>query len=296
MYSQDCPTRWGTKQKMVERVLEQAPAIRRVLDERRSQHLIPTWQDVEVLESVNAALKKVTDFTDALSSEKTVTASSVKPVLQLLTEDILLPTEEDTELTCNLKRKMVQVLESKYSAPATQQLLAKASFIDPRYRDINTDDDVKDALLEEMLEMPDERPDDRGGENAMCTSAAGEEDESAPPPQKKSKLADLLGKRKAQSSNPVPKRIRADTEVARYLQEKALDLHSDPLAWWRENQARFPLLSKVARKYMTICATSTPSERVFSAAGNIVTPLRASLKPDKVNMLVFLARNTKTEK
>lgn len=106
----------------------------------------------------------------------------------------------------------------------------------------------------------------------------------------------MLGKRKAQSSNPVPKRIRADTEVARYLQEEALDLHSDPLAWWRDNQARFPLLSKVARKYMTICATSAPSERVFSAAGNIVTPLRSSLKPDKVNMLVFLARNFKTEK
>lgn len=127
MYSQDCPTRWGTKQKMVARVLEQVPAIRRVLDDRRSQHLIPTWQDIEVLESVNAALKKVTDFTDALSSEKTVTASSVKPVLRLLSEDLLLPTEEDTELTRNLKRKMVSVMEDKYSAPATQQLLAKAT-------------------------------------------------------------------------------------------------------------------------------------------------------------------------
>uniref|UniRef100_A0A672SP70 HAT C-terminal dimerisation domain-containing protein n=1 Tax=Sinocyclocheilus grahami TaxID=75366 RepID=A0A672SP70_SINGR len=82
-------------------------------------------------------------------------------------------------------------------------------------------------------------------------------------------LADLLGKRKAQSSNSVPKRIRTDTEVARYLQEEALDLHSDLLAWWRDNQARFPLLSKVARKCMTICTTSAPSERVFSAAGNI---------------------------
>jgi len=81
------------------------------MDDRRSQHLIPTWQDIEVLESVNAALKKVADFTDALSSEKTVTASSVKPVLQLLTEDSLLPTDEDTELTRNLKRKMVGVLK-----------------------------------------------------------------------------------------------------------------------------------------------------------------------------------------
>lgn len=94
--------------------------------------------------------------------------------------------------------------------------------------------------LEEMLAMPDERRDSGGGEGAMRTPAAGEGEEGSapsPPPKKKLNLADLLGKRKAQSSNPVPKRIRADTEVARYLQEEALDLHSDPLAWWRDNQA-----------------------------------------------------------
>ncbi len=45
------------------------------------------------------------------------------------------------------------------------------------------------------------------------------------------------------------------------------------------------------RKYLCVCATSTPSERVFSTAGKVVGPQRALLKPDKVNMLVFLAKN-----
>uniref|UniRef100_A0A3P9LVT4 BED-type domain-containing protein n=1 Tax=Oryzias latipes TaxID=8090 RepID=A0A3P9LVT4_ORYLA len=196
---------WGTKQKMVARILEQIPAIRWVLmDDRRRQHLIPTWQDIEVLESINSALKKVADFKDALSSKKTVTASSVLPVLQLLTEDILLPTNEDMELTRNIKQKMIEVLKDKYSAPGSQQLLAKASFIDPRHKaDINPQHDTKDALLEEMLAMPEERRDIRGGEAAMIAAAAGEGESASSSPLKKKKLADLLGKRRAQSSNPV---------------------------------------------------------------------------------------------
>ena len=53
----DCITRWGSQQKMVERILEQEPAIRQVFGlDRRCSHLIPTWQDVEVLQSIHAVL------------------------------------------------------------------------------------------------------------------------------------------------------------------------------------------------------------------------------------------------
>ncbi|KAI2662248.1 E3 SUMO-protein ligase ZBED1 [Labeo rohita] len=114
----DCATRWGTKQKMVDRVLEQIPAIRRVLDDRRHHHLNPSWQDIAVLESVNAALKPAAEFTDLLSGESYVTVSSVKPVLKLLIEDMLKPSNEDTTLTSDIKHKMCSVLQGKYEPAA----------------------------------------------------------------------------------------------------------------------------------------------------------------------------------
>ncbi|KAL0147863.1 hypothetical protein M9458_056822, partial [Cirrhinus mrigala] len=291
----DVSTRWGTKQKMIDRVLEQIPAIRRVLiDDRKHGHLNPTWQDVSVLESINAALKPVADFTDVLSGEKYVTVSSVKPVLDLLKDELLSPDSNDTTLTSNIKKKMCAVLDEKYSPAPLQELLRKATLLDPRYRahfEAAIIDDTKGQLLKEIMEMTEE------GHNVEQVSdrAAADDDvpttSSAPPPKKK-RLCDLLQKRKAQpSTHGLTKREQADAELSRYLQEEALDNSADPLMWWRDNESRFPLISKLARKYMCICATSTASERMFSTAGNIVTPVRCCLKPEKVNMLVFLSRN-----
>ena len=45
------------------------------------------------------------------------------------------------------------------------------------------------------------------------------------------------------------------------------------------------------RRYLAIPATSSPSERLFSKAGQVSTPARAQLKPEKVDQLVFLAEN-----
>lgn len=62
----ESPTRWGSRQKMIQRVLEQEKAITQVLAaDKKSRHLVPTWQDIDVLESVNKALSPLQEFTDA---------------------------------------------------------------------------------------------------------------------------------------------------------------------------------------------------------------------------------------
>ena len=62
---------------------------------------------------------------------------------------------------------------------------------------------------------------------------------------------------------------------------------------WMQNQFRYPLLSRMAKLYLAIPATSVPSERVFSTAGDIVTASRACLKPGHVDKLIFLKKNFK---
>ena len=49
-----------------------------------------------------------------------------------------------------------------------------------------------------------------------------------------------------------------------------------------------PLLSQIARKYSAIPLTSASSERVFSAAGSVVTDARTRLDPKNIEKFAYL--------
>lgn len=143
---------------MVERVWEQLPAIRCVLVEgRKHGHLNLTWQNVSVLESINAAMKPLAGFTDILSGEKYNTVSSVKPVLELFKGNLLFPGPDDTALTVSIKQNMCRALTKKYISPAIQVLLRKATILDPRYCGSMEEpvalDDVKRQFVQELLNL-----------------------------------------------------------------------------------------------------------------------------------------------
>ena len=62
----------------------------------------------------------------------------------------------------------------------------------------------------------------------------------------------------------------------------------DPLEYWHERRRRFPRLSRMALDFLTIQAMSAECERLFSAAGRMVTPLRSRLDADMIGMCQVL--------
>lgn len=82
-----------------------------------------------------------------------------------------------------------------------------------------------------------------------------------------------------------------EKEVRDYFNEPDMNIRGDPLEWWREKRHQYPHLAKLARKYLAVPATSAPSERVWSIAGNIKDKKRSCLKEKLLNELLFLHNN-----
>ncbi|KAI5311727.1 hypothetical protein L3X38_040900 [Prunus dulcis] len=83
--------------------------------------------------------------------------------------------------------------------------------------------------------------------------------------------------------------VEISNEVDKYL----TNLFGSPftkrfklLNWWKGNESRYPILSKIAKDIFAIPSSTVASENAFSLGKRIVDPFRSSLTPKMVEALV----------
>ena len=296
----DCPTRWGSQHKMISRIIEQDAAIRMVLSkDRKTTHLIPTWQDSMVLESINAALSPVAEFTDFMSGEKHVSVSAIKPLMQHLERILLEEKEDESDLTKNIKQQIFEYMDSKYNDSSTKGLLNLCTFLDPRFKFDYIKDtlydstvvQIKSIVQHEILALIRKESEEIEAqeEHDDLQIEVAEAAEPSQPLRKKKRLAEIF--KKSSSSQKLRAEDVATEEIDQYIHFPCPEVDSDPPEWWKTHHVDYSHLASLAKKYLCIPATSVASERLFSTSGNIVTDKRCCLKPERVNMLTFLAKN-----
>jgi len=87
--------------------------------------------------------------------------------------------------------------------------------------------------------------------------------------------------------NSIFKQSGAD-ELQNYLSELQASGDQDVLLWWKVHSSKYPNLSKMARDFLMISATSVPCERIFSTGANIISDRRNRLTPDHVRECICL--------
>ena len=128
----------------------------------------------------------------------------------------------------------------------------------------------------------------------MCNEAfqsSDAPDSLCPPAAKRLRVDDLLSFEASSDSNgssPIhgPGSTVVEKEVTKFQADDSMDSH-DPLLWWKSNESRYQTVARLAKQILCIQPTSVPAERLFSAAGSIVTRKRASLHPKMWTLCCF---------
>ncbi|KAL1254476.1 hypothetical protein QQF64_016705 [Cirrhinus molitorella] len=231
----ESPTRWGSRQKMVARVIEQHKAISQVLTaDKKTRHLVPTWQDIDVLESINEGLKSLLEFTDSLSGESYVSVSYLKPVLHLFKTEVLKHSDDDTQLTKDIKTVVIDYLSEKYDEEITDELLDMASLVDPRFKTqyIRPEkiEGIKKRAVSEILNMEGDQ-----GPSTSQASYRTEEMEAeggaaaAVPAKKQRKSLGSFFKRPSPSNTGLTDMQVVEMELEHYLMAPDADSETEPL-------------------------------------------------------------------
>ena len=300
---QDVVTRWNSTLDMVSRLCEQQAAIAAVLHGKRDlYHLELSPHEWHTLEDLVKLLEPFKNATEIMSGQKYPTLSCLGPILADLQEKIQV-NPLDSKAMKDAKEAMRTDLSGRYQDPALVALLQKAAFLDPRFKTLvhlpsESAADVVAVIRSEMIEFLQQEADES---NKSSVSSRSETDnaEGELPPQKKVKvhpLKKLLGDKFGAASTTVAGSLvsledQAQAELSRYKAESQSPLEHCPLQWWRDHCTIYPLLCRVARKYLCLPGTSVPSESLFSISGIVVNEKRAALDPNCVDQIVFLHDN-----
>lgn len=253
-----------------------------------------------LLEELKKALEPFEQATVFLSGEAYFTVSVLPPVVKGLQKST--QTAFESAPIATFQTAAAAEIASRWKIETTydedgNNVFILAAALDPRFRKLkflSTDDILKVKIKFQTLALEARRVQVRE-EPEEDDSPSGQPDHSRQKP--KSVLDTLLGtdeEEELEDEDPGQDQ-REDAvrnELLVYFGEKPIPKDKNPLQWWKENETKFPALAVVAKSYLAASATSTPSERLFSAAGTMVSKKRASLTKEHVDMLTFLHSNS----
>ena len=94
-------------------------------------------------------------------------------------------------------------------------------------------------------------------------------------------------------SRTLPRASMEMDELRTYLHlPEETDMEADVFTWWRRRASDFPNLSRMARQFLAVPASSAGVERLFSMAGRIFSDLRKSTKEETLEYILRASVNT----
>lgn len=280
-----CPTRWNSVCDMFKRLFEQRAAISSVLsdrnmtklnDERKLALQDREWQLIEEILPVLEALKCATT---ALSGDSSVSISAVYPVAYGLMNNHLKPLDDDSPMVQTFKTEVNESLRVRLNVgerSICQKLPVIAAFFDPRHKHLPFLSDITRVETKQFVYnllsgdggIVEESTESTRQASTQPVAVSTDEHRYAKKPRKSldcervSAMEALLGQQYGRQPESFRSTEDLESQFGAYCREQTQPLDVDALQWWYQNRERYSRLVNMAISYLSVPATSVPSERV----------------------------------
>jgi hypothetical protein len=326
---QDVVTRWWSTYRMLARLRYLRKAIQTLIINTDIAATDLTPNQYKVLDEVEGLLKPTATAQELLEGDEYPTISLVPYYLDQIRcqyEAMVNPSDGSipTPSTSHLARVLLADFEKRYLARTApvfstdirrvsgryvgmQSQTIIASALDPRTKSLRPFIPANEhkVIWEEVykLMVTVKEADSDLGDSAVTTTPDNDECR----PAKKAKIGDAVKDmfHALIASNNQPRTNTSDAnkvchdELMRYKLEVCLPIFceksgsfTDPLQWWESHKHQYPTLFELSLRYLSIPATSAPSERLWSMASRILTIRRASLESTIVGDMMFVKENS----
>uniref|UniRef100_A0A8C1VWD7 HAT C-terminal dimerisation domain-containing protein n=1 Tax=Cyprinus carpio TaxID=7962 RepID=A0A8C1VWD7_CYPCA len=307
MLVQDVCTRWNSTYQILSRLLKQRWPVTATLSDpavtQRAKHYLDLkpeqWSLIEELCQVLEPFEAATVF---LTGQQYITLSALPQLVHNLKITVQSPNPETAPVR-SFQAHATEQITARWQGlteftPESPNITLLATALDPRFQKLKflTADQVfkvQSTVQTMALVVVDKKQvrQPTASENGTSSTAHNSPEAHV---KKVTSFLDILGSDSSSSDDEDEEQQlnqAVQKEILMYFGEHPLSKKENPLSWWKMNAARYPTLAKLAKTMLCIPATSTPSERLFSAAGNIASKRRASLSSEHVDMLTFLHCN-----
>ena len=308
----DCPTRWNSTYYMLTGLLEQKPAITIMCASSAGPRVGLSTAEWCMMSELIQILQPLEEATRELSAEQRVCCSNIIPLPNALLfklrknvvddDETQVPDDDETQVpesqgssvpTSEESQQVVVGLnasiERRWLNYEEDRIYSICTLLDPRFKEVCF---TSAALVRaKRLFLSIMRALTQGDSVTSSASVVNDDQEDVPIKKMKCLWDSFDELKKKKSTDLSTNQDKDEKELSLYCSAEYIDRKEDPLAWWKGNKSRFPTLARIAREYLAIPAMSTPSERLFSAAGYISSQRRSRLSGENLNQLVFLNKN-----
>jgi len=285
-FIQDVPTRWNSTLYMLERFLILEEYVYPVTLKCRNIPEMLIRDEIQLLKNLTSLLTPIERVITEISGDSYPTASVIIPIIHCMQVAICSwePKQSEvdnnvTETSMQFKNKLLMLIEQKFKDFEFNSILAISTILDPRFKKLHFQSALtaSSAITKINTLMKSNTVSEMS--NRISTRSSNNE----------SSIWEYHDEMVTKNIDSISNdKEGVNLELRQYLNQPVISRYENPLKHWNTVKSAYPSLYKLAMKYLSVVATSVPSERLFSRAGAIKVDNRSRLSGEHLNQLLFL--------